>query len=402
MSAAAAVVSRLRALDDRSAGRRVAWTKTWSDERRVFFDELERLPGVAVHRDPAGNMWAVLKGESPATVVAGSHLDCVPGGGWLDGCLGVYAAAEALRVVAARDERPPLTLAVVDWADEEGARFGHSLLGSSAACGLLDVEAARVLRDADGVSLGDAMAALGVDIDAAPQAASWLENAHAYLELHIEQGPVLERAGRAAAAVSGCLGVRRLLVTLRGREAHAGAAPMDSREDPVLAAASVIPSARNIAIELGGLATTGILRASPGTQTAVAGSVELSFDMRNADLERLEEQERRVRVAIGAAAHEYGVTATAERVWAIDPVAFDIELVSRARAALAGSDDGERLVSGPLHDAAACARAGVPTAMMFVRSLGGVSHSREEDSAEEDLVAGIEALVSLVVGLVDG
>ena len=376
MSAGERALRALRELDERSGGRRVAWTGTWAEERGRWAEEVAAFPGVAVSTDRAGNQWATLPGREPGTVVAGSHLDCVPDGGWLDGCLGVLGATEALRELAERREPPRHGLAVVDWADEEGARFGHSLLGSSAACGLLDVDHARTLRDAAGTTLPDALAGHGVDLDHLEGVTDWVPDARAYVELHIEQGPVLERVGRALAPVSGCLGVRRHRVVVHGREAHAGASPMDDRDDPVVAASQLVLRATEAAVDLGGLATVGSIRAYPGTPTAVAGRVELTVDLRHRDLAGLQELERRV-------------IDGSEPLWSIDPIAFDRTLVAGAAA-------GEPLVSGPLHDAAAVARAGVPTAMLFIRSRGGVSHSREEDSDEADVIAGVEALVRVV------
>ena len=379
MSGGERALRALRELDERSGGRRVAWTDTWAEERARWAEEVAAFPGVTVSTDRAGNQWATLPGREPGNVVAGSHLDCVPNGGWLDGCLGVLGATEALRELAGWPEPPRYGLAVVDWADEEGARFGHSLLGSSAACGLLDVEQARTLRDADGTLLPDALAEHGVDFDHLDGVTDWIPDARAYVELHIEQGPVLEREGRALAPVSGCLGVRRHRVVIQGREAHAGASPMDDRDDPVVAASQLVLRATEAAVELGGLATIGSIRAYPGTPTAVAGRCELTVDLRHPDLAGLQELERRV---IG----------DSEPLWSIDPIAFEAALVAGAAA-------GAPLVSGPLHDAAACARAGVPTAMLFIRSRGGVSHSREEDSDEADVIAGVDALVRVVHGL---
>ncbi len=392
MSPGERALRALRDLDDRSGGRRVAWTDVWAEERGRWAAEIAGLAGVTVATDAAGNQWATLPGREPGTVVAGSHLDCVPGGGWLDGCLGVLGAAEALRELAERGEPPRRSVAVVDWADEEGARFGHSLLGSSAACGLLDVDEARTLVDADGVRLPDALAAHGVDLERLEGVTGWIADARAYVELHIEQGPVLEAEGRALAAVNGCLGVRRHRLVFHGREAHAGASPMDDRQDPVVAASRTVLQATEAATELGGLATVGSIRAYPGTPTAVAGRCELTLDLRHRDLDGLSELERRVLDGPRAAG------AAAEPLWSIDPITFDPGLVERARAATGG---GDPLVSGPLHDAAAVARAGVPTAMLFIRSRGGVSHSREENSDDTDVIAGVDALVKIVTELAD-
>ena len=380
------VVARLRELDSRSGGRRVAWGSEWRDERERFAAWLRaEVPGVDVSRDPAGNIWARRAGSSPETVVLGSHLDCVPDGGWLDGCLGVLAAAEVLRSL----DDPRRSIALVDWADEEGARFGHSLLGSSAACGLLDVDAAGELRDADGVRLADALEENGVTVADMPGAASQLDGACAYAELHIEQGPVLDDEGTAACAVDGCLGVRRTEVVFAGRAGHAGATPMNRRPDPVEAAAAFVSTALAAARLAGGLATVGTLRAEPGTPTAIAERVRLVLDLRHREREALDDLDARLRSSLGPSARW-------EPVWRIDPVAFDPALVDRARVLTGGR---EPLTSGPLHDAAAVARAGVPSVMVFCRTRGGVSHSREEDADEEDLVTAIEAYGALVAEL---
>ncbi len=390
---ARAVVTRLRALDERSGGRRVAWGPVWREERERLLGWLRaEVPAATIQRDPAGNLWARVAGDSPETVVVGSHLDCVPEGGWLDGCLGLFAAAEVLRATP----RPHRTLALVDWADEEGARFGHSLLGSSATAGLLDTAAAAQLRDADGVRLVDVLADNGVQLAQMPQAAAQLAGAAAYVELHIEQGPVLDDLGQAAAAVDGCLGVRRSELVFSGRAGHAGATPMDRRRDPLQAAARFVVGVRAAAVAAGGLATIGALRTDPATPTAIAGCVRLTLDLRHADLEALDRLDSRSVALALAAADPEDCTLERDPLWEIDPVAFDPALVQRVRE-LTGHGP---LTSGPLHDAAAVARAGVPTAMVFARTRGGVSHSRAEDADEADLAAAIDAYAALVGELV--
>jgi N-carbamoyl-L-amino-acid hydrolase len=388
---ARAVVERLRELDARSGGRRVAWTAPWREEREAL-----DVPGATRERDAAGNLWWRVPGASPETVVVGSHLDCVPGGGWLDGCLGVLAGAAILADVAAAGT-PARSLALVDWADEEGARFGHSLLGSSAACGLLDLEAAARLRDADGAVLPDVLADNDVVLEDMPLARASLAGAVAYAELHIEQGPVLDDAGLPAAAVDGCMGVRRSAFTFAGRAGHAGATPMALRRDPLQAAALLVAALRGSAVEAGGLATIGALRTEPSTPTAIAARVHLTLDLRHRDLEALERLDAVAGELAAAAAEAERCTLEREPVWSIDPIRFDEGLVEHVQL-LAG--EGEPLTSGPLHDAAAVARAGVPTVMVFARTLGGVSHSREEDAREEDLVVAIDVLARLVSDLV--
>jgi hydantoinase/carbamoylase family amidase len=396
---AARVIAELRELDARSGGRRVAWTDVWAAEReRVFTAVARELPGVPIEGDEAGNIWMVLPGGRPGRIIAGSHLDCVPEGGWLDGCLGVLAAIECARQLSSGPLAERRSFAVVDWADEEGARWGHSLLGSSAASGLLDVEGLLALKTGEGVPVGDLLRRFGVEPRWMKDASSRLRDADAYVELHIEQGPVLEALGRASAAVSGCLGVRRARLRFTGQAAHAGATPMDMRHDPAVAAARFLLGAREVALAGEGLVTVGSLNALPGTPTAVAEAVELVVDLRHQDRQALDRIDADIAGLAEAEASAARCGLLRDQLWSIDPVMFDSHLVAHA-SAIAG---GEPLISGPLHDAAALALAGVPTAMVFVRTRSGISHSREEDASEEDLAVAIGQFGRLVTELVQG
>jgi N-carbamoyl-L-amino-acid hydrolase len=378
------VLADLRALaeltSDERGAQRVAFTERWRAARAFLRERLEELP-VEVREDSAQNLWATLAGEREPAVAVGSHLDSVPDGGRLDGALGTLAALEVLRTAG---ERPPRSLVLVDWADEEG-RFGHSLLGSSAASGNVDLDALRA-----------AGASEVIDVETLAAAQHERPPLAAYLELHIEQGPVLERDGAPLAAVSGTFGVRRDRFTFRGRAAHAGATPLDARRDPVAAAARLVLAARETAARVRGLATVGALAAAPGTPTAIAASCVATVDARHADADSLDELHAALRDAADAAAEAEGCRVEREALWAIDPIAFDRRLVSKATEIVAGlGTPHDPLPSGPLHDAAEMARAGVPTAMLFVRSRGGVSHSAEEDSDAEDLRLAVRALGQL-------
>jgi hydantoinase/carbamoylase family amidase len=393
------VVAELRELaaltSDERGAQRVAWSPVWRQAREWMRERLDALP-VTVHRDPAGNVWATLRGRSDRLIALGSHLDSVPDGGWLDGALGVLAGLEVLRALAAAGEPPPVGVTLVDWADEEGSRFGHSLLGSSAAAGLLDVEGVQALRDRDGVALADALAENDVALARMPQAAAERPELAAYLELHIEQGPVLEREDLPLAAVRGCFGVRRERLRFAGESAHAGATPLELRRDPLLAAARFALAARDAAREHDGLATVGAVRAEPGIPTAVAARCEVTVDLRHEDLTALDALRDAVHAAAHAAAETEGATVDAEPVWTIDPIPFDPGLIEAARTAVAElGGRAEPLPSGPLHDAAAMARAGVPTAMLFVQSRGGLSHTAAEDTDEAHLELAVRALAGL-------
>ena len=388
----------LRELERRTGGpdgaRRVCWGPEWRAAREYLTELLAEI-GLEPERDEAGNLWAYMEGEREPALALGSHLDSVPSGGWLDGALGVMAALGVLRAWAESAQRPPRSLALVDWADEEGARFGRSLFGSSAVAGTLVQEELRELRDAEGEPITSVLEANGVDLGRAPAAASRRERLGAYLELHIEQGPVLEAEEVRAAAVSGCAGVERHRFRIVGQASHAGTTPMDRRRDAGLAAAAAALRIEALPDREGGVATTGSLTLEPGIPTAVAGVAELLVDLRNPDAEALARMLEGAREAVGAAASERGCEVSSELVWRIEPISFDPALVEAAREScreVAGSD--RVLVSGALHDAAEMARV-LPAAMLFCPSIAGLSHATEEDTAEPDLAAGIEAFGAL-------
>ncbi len=392
------VVSQLRELQaltgDADGAQRVAWTPMWNTAREWLDGLLDGLP-LERERDPAGNDWWTLRGESESAVVIGGHIDSVPNGGWLDGSLNVVAGAEVLRRIAEAGT-PPVTVRLVNWADEEGARFGRSLFGSSAAAGSMrDQDELRELTDQDGISLPEALAENGVDLDRALEAHSQLESAAAYLELHIEQGPVLESMGIALGAVLGTYGVERWRITWKGQAAHAGSTPMDKRRDALAGAAKLALEIREIAARVGNgaVCTSGGVVCRPGIVTSVVETAEQLLDQRHLDADSLAELLRQAKEASERFALEEDVRVTWERIWNIEPILFDVDLVDlcdRACREVAGVS--HRLPSGPLHDAAEVSRAGVPTVMMFVQSLRGLSHTRLEDTREEHLELAVQAL----------
>jgi hydantoinase/carbamoylase family amidase len=388
------VIAQLRELERRTGGasgaRRIAWTETWS-AARSFLAELLAEIGSEPERDEAGNLWAWLEGDEPRALALGSHLDSVPGGGWLDGALGVMAALGVLRSWAVRGARPPRSLALVDWADEEGARFGRSLFGSSAFAGRLAVQDAGKLVDREGNRLADVLAAEGIDLDRVLEAGARRSRIAAYLELHIEQGPVMEHERLGAAAVDGCVGVERHRIRFIGQAAHAGTTPMDMRSDAGLAAAATMLAIEEIAREHGGTATAGVLELKPGAATIVPGQAELTVDLRNAEAERLATMLDETREAGLIAADRRGCDVQFESVWEIAPTHFDARLVRWASQACTAAGGSERvLVSGALHDAAEVARV-LPAAMIFAPSIAGLSHTPAEDTGEPDLRTAIEA-----------
>ena len=376
-----------RLTGDDNGAQRVAFTGKWLDARAWLRSKLQELP-VEIAPDAAGNLWATLRGDSERTLVIGGHMDSVPNGGWLDGCLNVMAGVEILRRLNAQYHgRPPVTVRLVDWADEEGARFGKSLFGSSACSGSLNMDEARGLRDRDGITLPDALKNVGIDFERVKESGSELKYAVAYLELHIEQGPVLLDLGLPLGAVLGTFGVERHALTFHGQAAHSGSTPMNRRKDAFLAAAKMSPEVYRIAERsAGGVCTIGSCTTKPGIVTSVVEECRITLDQRHLDPSALARMLTEAKAASEQFAREGGVTVTWERLWQIEPRPFHPELIALCSEAIVETAGvGHRLPSGPLHDAAEVCGTGVPTVMMFVQSLHGISHNKIEDTTEAHL-----------------
>jgi allantoate deiminase len=398
------VVSDLRELAARTStpdgAQRLAWGPVWRDARAWFAGKVAEL-GLQVRTDSAGNNFVTLAGASPKTVFVGSHLDSVPNGGWLDGCLGVVAGLEALRMHAG--PKPPVTLTLVDWADEEGARFGRSLLGSAAAAGSLKIEEVRSLKDRQGTLLVDALEENGVTLDRMLDAHKELKaiDARAYLELHIEQGPVLESMNKSTGVVLGTFGVERNMITFTGQAAHSGSTPIPMRKDAFLAAAQAALEFREIAKRhskpgAGVVCTVGIVNVEPKIVTAVPGACEISLDQRALDAPVLAAMLKEAHEASERAAKDNNVKVQWRDLWRIDPRPFDPALVRLCEEAVR-EETGEapRLPSGPLHDAAEMVPH-MPVVMMFAYSSNGLSHCKEEDTPGPYLEKTISAYLKLV------
>jgi allantoate deiminase len=398
------VIADLRQLAARTAtadgAQRLAWGPVWREAREWFRIRVGEL-GLRIKTDAAGNNWVTLGGRSAKTVIVGSHLDSVPNGGWLDGALGVLAALEVLRIHAAAT--PPVTLTLVDWADEEGARFGRSLLGSSAAAGSLNVNDVRELTDRHGTRLVDALAENGVALERMLDAHLELKSidARAYLELHIEQGPVLESMNKPAGAVLGTFGVERHMIRFTGQAAHSGSTPIPMRRDAFLAAAQTALACREIATRhsspgAGVVCTVGVVNVEPKIVTAVPGVCEISLDQRALDPSVLAAMLREAREASAQAARDNNVKVEWRDLWRIDPRPFDPALVRLCEEAVREeTGDAPRLPSGPLHDAAEMVPH-MPVVMMFAYSSNGLSHCKEEDTPEPYLEKTIRAYLRLV------
>jgi N-carbamoyl-L-amino-acid hydrolase len=390
-----AELKELRELTGNEDGaQRVAWTDTWVQAQEWMASKLEGT-GAEMTFDEARNQWWTLRGRSDKELLIGGHLDSVPNGGWLDGALNVVAGSEVFRRIAEKGE-PPVTVRLVSWADEEGARFGRSLFGSSAAAGSMrDQDELRQLTDRDGVSLPDAISAHGVELDRATDAAKQLANAAAYLELHIEQGPVLESLNLPLGAVLGTYGVERHRVTWRGQAAHAGSTPMDQRRDALAGAAKLALELRHIAARTGdgAVCTSGDVVCHPGIVTSVVETAEQLLDQRHLDAGKLAALLEDAKESCRRFADEENIEVQLERIWNIEPILFDEQLIQFADDAIQEvAGQSHRLPSGPLHDAAEVSRAGIPTVMVFVQSLRGLSHTKLEDTKEEHLELSVQAL----------
>jgi hydantoinase/carbamoylase family amidase len=398
------VIADLRELATLTAtpdgAQRLAWGPVWREARRWFEAKVRELH-LAVHTDAAGNNWVTLPGRTETSLIVGSHLDSVPNGGWLDGCLGVLAGLEILRRHA-RNGKPAVTIRLVDWADEEGARFGRSLLGSSAAAGTLKPEKVQELVDKDGTRLPDALLENGIRLERMLDAHEHLRslNGRAYLELHIEQGPVLESMNRPAGVVLGTVGVERHSIRFTGQTAHSGSTPIPMRRDAFLAAAELALQCREIAKRqakpgVGAVCTVGKVKVEPDIVTAVPGAAMISLDQRALDANILAQMLREAREASERIARANNVTVAWEQLWQIEPRPFDPQLIRLAEDAVREvTGDAPKLPSGPLHDAAEMAPH-MPTVMMFTYSSRGLSHCKEEDTPEQYLETTIRAFLLL-------
>lgn len=388
-------LEELRAITANEQGaQRLAWSPVWLKARAWFEDKLKDLP-VEHHYDAAANHWITLPGKSEKSLAIGSHLDSVPNGGWLDGCLGALAGLEVLTSLAKEHHgKPPCTVRLVDWADEEGARFGRSLFGSSAFAGTHTIEADRKRTDREGTTLEAALKNCGIDVEKIGDAGREQKNIAAYIELHIEQGPILEKSGKPLGVVLGTKGVERWAITFQGQEAHSGSTPMEVRRDALAAAAKLALEIRPIARKHPqAVATMGSVKTFPGIVTAVVGRCETTLDMRDLDAGVLAGMLSDARDASERFAKEERCSVEWSKIWAIEPIPFHPELIRLCEEAIIETAGvSEQLPSGPLHDAAEVARVGIPTVMMFVQSLNGLSHNRAEDTKREHIEQAVVAL----------
>jgi N-carbamoyl-L-amino-acid hydrolase len=372
-----------------------------SDEDRAGRDLLVRWMrelDLAVTVDAIGNIVGVRQGrEDLAPVMIGSHVDTVGTGGRYDGLLGVLAALEACQALADAGTTTRRPLALVAFTNEEGVRFQPYAMGSLVYAGALALDEARAIRGIDGATVGEELRRIGYAGEAKP---GWLRP-HAYLELHIEQGPVLEDEGLAIGAVEAITGLAWTEVTIAGRASHAGTTPMHLRKDAAYAAGEVAVRVRRLAQEMGGhqKGTVGRIELYPNLVNVVAERAALTVDLRNTDDARLREAERTLAGFLQELAAQEGVAISTRSLGRFAPVAFPPEMVSLVEAS--ARELGlpcRRMPSGAGHDAQMMARL-CPSGMIFVPSVEGLSHNVAEYTRPEHIEAGAAVLLNAVLRL---
>lgn len=377
---------------------RRAWTAD-DGQLRAWFRQQAQARAMPVEADRNGNQWAWWGSPGRGAVVTGSHLDSVPGGGGYDGPLGVLSAFLAVDELRSREVRPARPIAVVHFADEEGARFGVSCVGSRLLTGDLDPERARALRDSDGITMAEAMGAAGIAPDRIGRDQDALARIGAFIELHIEQGRALANGPAAVAVASGIWPHGRWRLSFTGAADHAGTTRLADRHDPMLPFAATVLAARSAAEAAGALATFGTVHAEPGAVNAVAAVVSGWLDARAPDEETLTGLLGALSAAARDHARAHGVSVQVVAESRTKAVRFDEGLRERVRAVIAARlGDVPVLPTGAGHDAGILA-AEVPSAMLFIRNPTGVSHSPAEHADTVDCVAGVQALAAVLEDL---
>ncbi len=389
--------------DDSTGGyRRLAWTAE-DEQCRAWFTHSATQRNLRTHGDRNGNLWAWWDSpEAPddaAAVVTGSHLDSVPDGGAFDGPLGVASAFAAIDLLRERDFIPARPVAVAAFCEEEGARFGVACLGSRLLTGAITPDAARALRDVDGISLAEAMAAAGHDPGRLGHDEDLLASIGAYVELHIEQGRALAGLDSAIGIAEGIWPHGRWRLDFTGQADHAGTAVLADRHDPMLPYAAAVLAARQAAAANGTLATFGKVIAEPGAANAVCSAVTAWLDARAPQETALRATVGEVLAVAERAAARQGVTFAVRPESITPPVTFDLGLRERVAASLSARGiTAPVLPTGAGHDAGVLS-AWLPAAMLFVRNPSGVSHAPAEHADQADCAAGVEALAAVIAEL---
>jgi len=371
--------------------RRLALTDEDRQGRDWLVGQMQAL-GLDVKVDSIGNIVGILKGqEDGPAVIMGSHIDTVGTGGRFDGALGVVAGVEVLAALRDAGLTPKRDMAVIAFTNEEGARFHPDMFGSYVWAGGMSVEAAKREVDHEGTSVGAELKRIGYD---GPEQPGFLK-AHSYLELHIEQGPVLENEGGGLGAVTGIQAICWLELTLKGRPSHAGTTPMAYRKDPGLAAARINIFANELTKTIPHqLANSGVIRVQPGNVNVVPETVVMTLDLRNPNDASLAEAEAAVRGFCAELSARDGIEIGFRDLARFPATPFAEELISEVEKSAASFGlPIRRMISGAGHDAQMMARL-CPVAMVFIPSIGGLSHNPAEFSTDEDIVAGANILLS--------
>jgi beta-ureidopropionase / N-carbamoyl-L-amino-acid hydrolase len=365
--------------------------------RSWFKREAEAL-GCRVTVDEVGNMFALRAGKQAEVppIALGSHLDTQPTGGKFDGNLGVLSALEAMRTLVASGYETNAPIMVVNWTNEEGARFAPAMLGSAVFAGVIPRAQADALCDIDGIAFGSALDAIGWRGEA--RAGTPLS---AYLELHIEQGPYLEEEGKTIGVVTGVQALRWFELTIIGRESHAGTTPMPRRADAMAACARLVERVRAIALAASPVAvgTVGRVEVRPNSPNVIPGEVVMTVDMRDHSDAVVERMDGLLRAAVAEIAADEGVEIAVKKTADVPAVVFHPACVGAVRQAAIGLGLGCRdIISGAGHDAVHAAKV-APSAMIFVPCKDGLSHNEAESATLEDCAAGAQVLLEAALAL---
>jgi N-carbamoyl-L-amino-acid hydrolase len=363
---------------------------------RAWFTRQCEAVGCTVQIDSCGNMFATRPGrrQDLPPIAMGSHLDTQPTGGRFDGVLGVLAALEVVRTLAELDYVTHAPLMIVNWTNEEGARFPQAMLGSGVYAGVFSQQTAGAIRDPDGVSFTEALQAISMDGDVAAGAIPF----QALFELHIEQGPVLEAEGKTIGVVTGVQGMRWYEVALKGQDCHTGTTPMHLRRDTLLGAARAIAAVQELGVRHApGVASVGFIEAYPNSRNVIAGRTVFAVDLRHPDEAVLDRMEQDLGDVLASVAGTLRLDLEERRVWRSNAVRFDAGMIGHVRAAVQQAGlTGRDMTSGAGHDAAYIARV-VPTTMIFAPSVGGISHNEAEFTSFEHCGTACQVLLNAVL-----
>jgi N-carbamoyl-L-amino-acid hydrolase len=373
---------------------RLAWSEADLAARRWFAERI-REAGLEARVDEALNVFGHLPGSTGRRLLTGSHLDSVPSGGRLDGAYGAVAGLEVLRTMVESSDPLAARVEVVGFADEEGVRFGTGLIGSLALIGELDLDRLREERDWQGVPIRQVIASAGREVDRMVDAREHLQSIAAFLELHIEQGPRMEAAGVELAVVTGIVGVHREQVRVIGTQNHAGTTPFRLRHDAGRAAARAAAGLRELVegIDPEAVANIGVMQFDPGGVNVIPGRATFTLEVRHLEESIVQRIMAAFKENLERICADEGCRAETERLSWVPPARMDREQMEILAAACQElGREPARLWSGAGHDAAILARH-VPTGMLFVPSIGGVSHSPQEATSDAHLVLGAQALL---------